>query len=66
MATVYVRENETLEQAIKRFRKQVQKENILLEYRKHMVYESPSVKRKNKIAKNQRKKLKAMRKNNNN
>ncbi len=49
MAGVRVRENEPLESAIRRFKKQCEKAGILSELRRREHYEKPSVKKKKKI-----------------
>ena len=51
MAGVRVKENEPIESAIRRFKKQCEKAGILAELRKREHYEKPSVKRKRKEAK---------------
>jgi small subunit ribosomal protein S21 len=48
MPGVRVKENEPLESAIRRFKKQCEKAGILSELRKREHYEKPSVKRKKK------------------
>ena len=48
MAVVKVREGESFERALRRFKKQCEKEGIMAEVRKHAHYEKPSVKRKRK------------------
>ncbi|HPY98494.1 MAG: 30S ribosomal protein S21 [Firmicutes bacterium ADurb.Bin099] len=48
MAEVRLKENETLESALKRFKRQCAKAGILAEVRKREHYEKPSVKRKKK------------------
>ena len=48
MAEVYVRSEESIESALKRFKKKVQKAGILSEIRRRERYEKPSVKRKRK------------------
>ena len=50
MATINVDENENLEKAIKRFKRMVEKEGIIREYKKREYYEKPStiLNRKNK------------------
>ena len=45
---IKVREGESLDSALKRFKKQVQKFEIIKDYKKHQVYESKSLKRKRK------------------
>ncbi|MDI3270021.1 MAG: 30S ribosomal protein S21, partial [Bacillota bacterium] len=42
--------NETLEQALRRFKRQVQRAGTLKEARKHEYYDKPSVRRKKKTA----------------
>ena len=59
MATINVDENENLEKAIKRFKRMVEKEGIIREYKKREYYEKPStiLNRKNKsLAKKKKKK----------
>ena len=48
MAEVRLKENETLESALKRFKRQCAKAGVLAEVRKREHYEKPSVKRKMK------------------
>ncbi len=48
MPGVFVREDESFESALRRFKKQVQKSGILAEAKKHRAYDKPSVKRKKK------------------
>ena len=48
MTGVKIRENESIESAIRRFKKQCEKAGILAELRKREHYEKPSVKRKKK------------------
>ena len=48
MPGVKVREGETFEQALRRFKKQCEKAGILSEVRKREYYEKPSVKKKKK------------------
>ncbi|MBN2851391.1 MAG: 30S ribosomal protein S21 [Clostridia bacterium] len=48
MAEVRVKENESLENALKRFKRQCAKAGVLAEVRKREHYEKPSVKRKRK------------------
>ena len=48
MAGVRVREGESFESAMRRFKKQCEKAGILSEIRKREHYEKPSVKRKKK------------------
>lgn len=46
--TTRVRKNESIEDALRRFRRSVSKNGTLSEYRKREFYEKPSVKRKKK------------------
>ena len=48
MSVVRVGENESLESALKRFKRTCQKDNILGDLRKKEFYEKPSVRRKKK------------------
>ena len=50
MATIVVEDSENLEKAIKRFKRMVEKEGIIREYKKREYYEKPSTiqNRKNK------------------
>ncbi len=59
MATIKVGENESVESALKRFKRRVQKDDIIKDIRKHEEYVRPSVKKKLKkeqAIKNKRKK----------
>ena len=48
MTGVRIRDNESIESAIRRFKKQCEKAGILAELRKREHYEKPSVKKKRK------------------
>ena len=48
MSKVRVKENESLENALRRFKRQTQKDGVIQEVRKREHYEKPSVKRKKK------------------
>ncbi|MBN2559213.1 MAG: 30S ribosomal protein S21 [Clostridia bacterium] len=48
MAEIRVKENESLENALKRFKRQCAKAGVLAEVRKREHYEKPSVRRKKK------------------
>ncbi|WP_031513255.1 30S ribosomal protein S21 [Desulfofalx alkaliphila] len=48
MAEVRVGKNETLDSALRRFKRTCQKAGVLAEARKHEAYEKPSVRRKKK------------------
>ena len=48
MAEVKVGENDSIESALKRFKKKIQKAGILSEIKRRETYEKPSIKRKRK------------------
>lgn len=48
MAEVRITENETIDRALKRFKKECEKHGILAEIKKREYYEKPSVRRKRK------------------
>jgi small subunit ribosomal protein S21 len=48
LAYVLVKENESLENAIRRFRRKVQRESIMKDYKKHSVQLKPGDKRREK------------------
>ena len=48
MAEIKVKENESLDNALRRFKRQCAKSGVLAEVRKREHYEKPSVKRKKK------------------
>ena len=48
MATVIVREGESLESALKRFKRSCPRDGVMSELRKREHYEKPSVKKKKK------------------
>jgi small subunit ribosomal protein S21 len=49
VAEIQIKENENLDDAIKRFKKKVQDAGILQEMKKREYYEPPSVRRKQKM-----------------
>ena len=55
MAQVNVKPNESLETALKRFKKQIQQDGILKQARAHEFYEKPSDKRRKLEAARRRK-----------
>lgn len=61
MTTVVVKEDESFETALRRFKKQVEKTGLLSELRKREHYEKPSVRRKKKALAARKKMLKKMR-----
>ena len=48
MSEIRIKDNETLESALRRFKRQCAKSGVLAEVRKREHYEKPSVKRKKK------------------
>ena len=46
MATIKVGENESIDSALKRFKRRVQKDDVIKDIRKHEEYVRPSVKKK--------------------
>ena len=48
MSTIKVGDNESLDNALKRFKRKCQKDNVMGDLRKKEHYEKPSVKRKKK------------------
>ena len=50
MAEVYVQEGETLESALRRFKRKVQQEDIIKEIKRHSFYLKPGEKRRTKEA----------------
>jgi small subunit ribosomal protein S21 len=61
MPYVRVRESDSFENALKRFKKQCEKEGILSEVKKREHYEKPSVKKKEKALTARKKALKKFR-----
>lgn len=62
LAQVQVRQNESLDQALRRFKKQLQQSGILKEAREHEHYEKPSDKRRKAEAASRRKRYAEMKK----
>lgn len=58
MPGIKIREGESFEQALRRFKKQCEKAGILSELRKREYYEKPSIKRKKKRLAAQKKRKK--------
>lgn len=58
MSEIKVGENESLDNALRRFKKQCARSGVISEYRKREHYEKPSVKRKKKSEAARRKKSK--------
>ncbi|MEW6556949.1 MAG: 30S ribosomal protein S21 [Elusimicrobiota bacterium] len=55
MANVKVREGESIEEALRRFKRECERDGILSEIKKREFYESPSLKRKRKSEEARRK-----------
>ena len=55
MAQVQVKQNESIDSALKRFKKQLQEAGVLKEAREHEHYEKPSDKRRRAAASRRRK-----------
>ncbi len=49
MVRLDLQDNEPLDRALKKFRKLVDRSRVLREFRRHMYYEKPSVRRRNQI-----------------
>ncbi len=62
MPGIRIREDESFEIALKRFKKQCEKAGILSEIRKREHYEKPSIKRKKKLLAAKKRAFKRMRK----
>ena len=62
MPGIRVRENDSFEGALKRFKKQCEKAGILSEVKKREHYEKPSVKRKKKALAARKRAMKKLRK----
>ena len=62
MPGIVVKDNESFESALRRFKKQCEKAGILSEIRKREFYEKPSIKRKKKALAARKRMLKKMRK----
>ena len=62
MAGVRVREGEPFERALRRFRRQVERDGTLKEVRRRSYYEKPSVKKKKKALAARKRALKRLRK----
>jgi small subunit ribosomal protein S21 len=62
MAGIRIRENESFENALRRFKKQCEKTGIISEIRRREHYEKPSVKRKRKALAARKRAVKRMKK----
>ena len=61
MPVVKVKENESFEQALRRFKKTCEKAGILTELRRREYYDKPSIRKKKKSAAARKRALKKMR-----
>ena len=61
MPVVKVKENESFEQAMRRFKKTCEKAGILTELRRREYYDKPSIRKKKKTAAARKRALKKMR-----
>ncbi|MCL4685083.1 30S ribosomal protein S21 [Myxococcota bacterium] len=62
MPVVKLKDNEPIEAAMRRFKKQVEKAGILTELRRREAYDKPSVRKKKKAAAARKRALKKLRK----
>jgi small subunit ribosomal protein S21 len=62
MSEIRIKENESFENALRRFKKQVEKTGILSEVRRREHFEKPSIKRKKKLLAAKKRAIKRMRK----
>lgn len=62
MPGIVVRDNESFESALRRFKKQCEKSGILSEIRKREYYEKPSIRRKKKALAARKRLMKKLRK----
>lgn len=62
MPGIVVKDNESFESALRRFKKQCEKAGVLSEIRKREHYEKPSIKRKKKALAARKRLIKKMRK----
>jgi small subunit ribosomal protein S21 len=60
MPVVHVREEESFENALRRFKRKVEKSGVLTELRKRQHFEKPSVKRKRKAVQARKKALRKL------
>lgn len=55
MVGIRIRENETIDEALRRFKRECERDGIMQEIKRREFYESPSVRRKKKAAEAKRK-----------
>lgn len=58
---IKLRENESIEEALRRFKRQCERDGVMQEIKKREYYESPSVRRKKKMAEAKRKQRRRLR-----
>lgn len=63
MVSVKVRDGETIEEALRRFKRECERHGIMQEIKRREYYESPSVKKKRKLAESRRKMKRRMSRN---
>lgn len=61
MSVIKVKENESIEQALRRFKKACEKSGILTELRRREYYDKPSIRKKKKAAAARKRAIKKMR-----
>ena len=62
MAFVKVEEGESIDRALKRFKRECERDGILREWKRRAYYEKPATQRKNKKKAAERRRMKKMRK----
>ena len=62
MAVVKVEEGESIDRALKRFKRECERDGILREWKRRAYYEKPATQRKNKKKAAERRRLKKLRK----
>lgn len=62
MAIVKVEEGESIDRALKRFKRECERDGILREWKRRAYYEKPATQRKNKKKAAERRRLKKLRK----
>ncbi len=60
MPVVFIREEESFEGALRRFKRKCEKSGILTELKKRQYYEKPSIKRKRKAAQARKKMMRKL------
>jgi small subunit ribosomal protein S21 len=61
MVWIKLRETESIEEALRRFKRQCERDGVMQEIKKREYYESPSVRRKKKMAEAKRKQRRRLR-----